>query len=97
MALPGVLKASHLLATYTSARRDFCTLFGDASANLLWFIEECSAFSSWCIPTSQAADCVRDLTAPEVWLLLGQPQKLHSGRDSELQLTEPGEMFLLSQ
>lgn len=97
MALPGVLKASHLLAIYTSIQRDFCILFGDASASLLWFIKEYSAFSSWCLLTSQDADCVRDMTTSEVWLLLGQPQQLHSGKDWELQLTEPGKMFLLSQ
>lgn len=47
--------------------------------------EECPAFNSCCFLTSQAADCVRDMTASEVWLLQSQPQKVHSGKYSELQ------------
>lgn len=57
---------------HAEAHRDFCTLFGDVSANLLPFIEECLAFISWHFLTPQAADFVRDTTMSVVWLLAGQ-------------------------
>lgn len=77
----------------TPIQRDFCTGFGDAAANPAWFMEESSAFSSWCFLTAQDADPATH----KAWALLGQPQRLHSPKDSELQLPEPGEAFLVSQ
>lgn len=57
---------------YMQKHTDFCTLFGDVSANLLPFIEECLAFISWHFLTPQAADFVRDTTMSVAWLLAGQ-------------------------
>lgn len=87
------LWSSHLLATHTNAQRDFCTGFGGAAANLAWFMEDSSVSSSWCFLTPQDADPATH----KAWVLLCQPQRLHTGADLEIQLPEPGGTLLVSQ
>lgn len=61
-----------------------CTQHADLArcletANLPWFTERHSAFSSWCFSPSQAAPWVR------VLLLLGRHQKQHMGKGERTQ------------